>query len=245
MDSIQNRDAFLDNIAQQLNRPLRLSGVERPAFKYRCQQDVMVDFTQAQLAQALVEYTETNLGAQAQIVTSQTVTDAVLAMCKTYAQKADEKSVNIGDLIIGDDPRLLNLLHLNELCQADHKVKIWDQLAGYEENIAFAERANVGIVFAEQALAESGTMVLYSNPKQGRSISLLPEASIFIIPQSALVPRMTQAMAKLHKQTQEGERVPSCVNLISGPSSTADIELIKVVGVHGPMYACYLIVSDL
>ena len=53
-------------------------------------------------------------------------------------------------------------------------------------------------------------------------------------------------MAKvLHKKAQQGERMPSCINIISGPSSTADIELIKVIGVHGPVAKIYLIIDDL
>lgn len=49
---------------------------------------------------------------------------------------------------------------------------------------------------------------------------------------------------QLHQKAQAGERMPSCINIISGPSSTADIELIKVVGVHGPVKAVYLIIED-
>ena len=100
-------------------------------------------------------------------------------------------------------------------------------------------------MFAEQALAESGTMVLYSQPAQGRAISLLPEASVFVVAKSTLAPRLTQATALLHQKASRGERIPSCVNFISGPSSTADIELIKVVGVHGPVFATYVVVDDM
>lgn len=41
---------------------------------------------------------------------------------------------------------------------------------------------------------------------------------------------MAQIAERLHKMAQEGVRMPSCINLIGGASSTADIELIKVWG---------------
>ena len=52
-------------------------------------------------------------------------------------------------------------------------------------------------------------------------------------------------MAKvLHQKAEQGERMPSCINIISGPSATADIELVKVVGVHGPIKVVYLLIDD-
>ncbi|CDK75421.1 transporter [Escherichia coli] len=75
-------------------------------------------------------------------------------------------------------------------------------------------------------------------------MSLLPEYSLFILRKSTILPRVAQLAEKLHQKAQAGERMPSCINIISGPSSTADIELIKVVGVHGPVKAVYLIIED-
>ena len=124
-----------------------------------------------------------------------------------------------------------------------YETYIWDPKLGHE-NIIHAERSQIGIVFAEAGLTESGGIVLFSSPEKGRSVSLLPETSIVILRKSDILPRVAQLAERLHKMAQDGIRMPSCINLIGGASSTADIELIKVWGVHGPVHAAYLIIED-
>ena len=236
---IYNRDSFLDNIAKKLGRQRKTTPLERPALKYRCHHDVMAGTSQEELKDSLFSYTETALGAHAVETTRADLARTLKSVCLDYCLDDDGETAGQGETILSADDRLLAMVDPAHLATDRHTVHVWNQAAGYEPNIAIAERAKVGVVFAEQALAESGTMVLYSNPAQGRAVSLLPEASVFIVPQSALAARLTQATAALHEKAQKGERIPSCVNFISGPSSTADIELIKVVGVHGPR-VCHL-----
>ncbi|OLQ73485.1 hypothetical protein BIT28_21680 [Photobacterium proteolyticum] len=243
---IYNRDSFLDNIAEKLGRERKTTPVERPALKYTCHHEVLADKSQDELKATLIHYTETALGARAIETTKAELTATLKSACLYYVSNEEENTERQdSETILSADKRLLALVNPSELADEQHTVHVWDQSAGYEPNITIAERAQVGVVFAEQALAESGTMVLYSNPAQGRAVSLLPEASVFVVPKSALIPRLTQATAALHEKAKNGERIPSCVNFISGPSSTADIELIKVVGVHGPVYATYVIIDDM
>jgi L-lactate dehydrogenase complex protein LldG len=243
MTQIHHRDAFLATLSERLGRT-RPTQVIRPKLKHTCHLDVLKEHTAEQLTAQFTDYVENNLGAQAEVITSEALTTTILKYTEAYQVFANPEHLNVGEILLSQDPRLLNLLDLNVLSSKNHTVKLWDHHQSHDDNISIAEHANVGVVFAEQALVESGTVVLDSSAPQGRSISLLPEVSIFVIPQSVLMPRMTQACDRLHQLAKNGTRLPSCVNLISGPSSTADIELIKIVGVHGPMYACYLILQD-
>ncbi len=121
---------------------------------------------------------------------------------------------------------------------------VWD-FNQAETNFEKARTANIGVVYGEYGLAESGGIVLFSDKEFGRSVSLLPEKSVVVLRKSTVLPRVAQLAQILHEKAQRGERMPSCVNIISGPSATADIELIKVVGVHGPVNKIYLVIDNL
>jgi L-lactate dehydrogenase complex protein LldG len=146
-----------------------------------------------------------------------------------------------GPLIIADHDYFNRAGTAEALQQRFDTVDRWERSLSREENIAKAEQASVGIVKAELALAESATVVLFSHQGAGRSVSLLPTYTVTVIEQKSIRPRLTQAMSFL-REIGTGE-LPSSVNLISGASSTADIELVRVQGVHGPLATAYVIVS--
>ena len=146
-----------------------------------------------------------------------------------------------GPIVIADHDFFSERDTIDVLKNHFDQVKIWDLTLSREENIAHAEQASIGIAKAELALAESGTVVMFSHLGSGRSVSLLPTYTITVIHKQDLHPRLTQAMSFLREQIDIG--LPTSVNFVSGASSTADIELIRVQGVHGPMAISYIIVS--
>jgi len=92
----------------------------------------------------------------------------------------------------------------------------------------FCARADVGISGVEGALAETGSLVVHSGPGKSRLATLLPPIHMALVPLSCLVPDIFTWAASRH-----GE-MPANLNLISGPSKSADIEFTLTLGVHGP-----------
>ena len=94
------------------------------------------------------------------------------------------------------------------------------------------ERFDGALTGAALAIAETGTLVLDGGPDQGRrALTLLPDLHICVVDAGRLVADVPDAIAAIEPPLREHRRP---LTLISGPSATADIELRRVQGVHGP-----------
>lgn len=91
-------------------------------------------------------------------------------------------------------------------------------------------QAEVGVTGAVAAAAETGTLALAFDADRPRSTSLVPPVHVALVPLVRLVPTYADAVDALAAVRP----VPSGMNLVTGPSSSGDIELTKVRAVHGP-----------
>lgn len=236
--TIQNRDAFLSKIASRLGREKRASEVERPKWSYSPQDAVLKKANADELLEALKTQCT-------KIHTDLLVTDAN-HLPETVKEIVSEYGG--GPVVAWKDDRFgqfgLTPLFKEIWPKENVEVHEWDYSLE-KRNIGYAEHANIGITISDITLAESGTAVLFSGKNRGRTVSFLPAASVILIPKSSLVPRMTQAARLIRERVELGEQVASCINFITGPSNSADIEMNLVVGVHGPVKAAYIVIEDL
>lgn len=98
-------------------------------------------------------------------------------------------------------------------------------------------RADIGITEADYAIADSGTLVLFTNPHKPRLVSLIAPIHVAILDSKKIVPNIFELFRILkYKSDAEihSKNIMSCISFITGPSRTADIELNLTLGVHGP-----------
>ncbi|MFJ7932915.1 lactate utilization protein C [Sporosarcina sp. NPDC096371] len=234
--TIQNRDPFLDKLANRLGRPRLTEGVERPKWGFNPQWGVYAGYTQDQLVDVLEKQCE-----KIHTDFKRTNKTGLSKLLKEVIATYDGQKILASNDRRNEDYGLPTIFE--ELEQQGVDVRLWDS-AKEKDNQVFAEQADIGITFSEITLAESATVTLFNDKNNGRTISLLPTSYIAIIPKSTLVPRMTQATKQIHEAHEQGREVPSCISFISGPSNSADIEMNLIVGVHGPIRATYIVVDD-
>jgi L-lactate utilization protein LutC len=101
------------------------------------------------------------------------------------------------------------------------------QRASFRELVAGCD---LGIVEADAGLAATGTLAVIGTPESPNSLTLLPPANLIIVNADRMRSDLAAAVAAIGAETFTSRRVA----LITGPSRTADIEKMIVIGVHGP-----------
>lgn len=91
---------------------------------------------------------------------------------------------------------------------------------------------------ATAAIAMTGSIILTHSETEGRrALTLIPDYHLCVVRTSQLVETVPEGIRAL------GARRTSPVTTIAGPSATADIEMTRVKGVHGPRTLDVIIVG--
>ncbi|HEV2486690.1 MAG TPA: lactate utilization protein C [Terracidiphilus sp.] len=100
------------------------------------------------------------------------------------------------------------------------------------------EQAEGVVTAAFCGIADSGTIVLHHSSTEGRRVlTLLPDWHLCIL-------RASQVVETLPEYFGRCEQAPGLATYISGPSATADIEMTRIKGVHGPRFLHVILVHD-
>lgn len=109
-----------------------------------------------------------------------------------------------------------------------------------DEGFSSAELDGFDGVMTEStlAIAETGTVVLQHAPGQGRrAVSLVPDYHVCLVKASEVVETVSEAMERLRRTAE------LATTFVSGPSATADIEMTRIKGVHGPRFLNVILID--
>ncbi|HLS94372.1 L-lactate dehydrogenase complex protein LldG [Sphingobacterium allocomposti] len=104
------------------------------------------------------------------------------------------------------------------------------------------EAADVGITTCEALIARNGSVLVSNANAAGRRLSIYPPVHIVVAKASQLVMDIKHGLRRLAERYPN--ELPSMVTLITGPSRTADIEKMLVLGAHGPKDLYVFLVED-
>ena len=103
------------------------------------------------------------------------------------------------------------------------------------------ETDRVAITSAFAAVAETGTLVMRSGAEHPSTLNFVPATHVIVLPVERVVGALEDAFDRLRA---DGAALPSTVNLITGPSRSADIEQTILLGAHGPQRLAIVLVGD-
>ena len=96
-----------------------------------------------------------------------------------------------------------------------------------------AIEGDIALTGVDYAIAETGSCVLIARKGLSRIVSLLPPVHVAVVERGQVLPSLDELFTLRRRDFLRGD-LGSYMNLITGPSRTADIEHTIVTGVHGP-----------
>lgn len=146
-----------------------------------------------------------------------------------HAQSQGEARDYVGGLIAGKTAVASNAPYLEE-CGIRALPEVQGGVTDKDTQRQLCASCDFGITSADYALANTGSLVMLASPAEQRLVSLLPPVHIAVLPVSRLLSSLDELLVVLPNPAEQ----TSSMVLITGPSRSADIELILVRGVHGP-----------
>ena len=110
-----------------------------------------------------------------------------------------------------------------------------------DHNLSPAEldRFDAAVTLGALAIAETGTIILEGVSGQGRrAATLVPDVHVCVLNAGNIVTNVPEAFARL------GSAATLPLTFFSGPSATADIEMTRIKGVHGPRHLHILLLQE-
>lgn len=104
------------------------------------------------------------------------------------------------------------------------------------------EKQTLGVSGCEFLIARLGSIMVSSAMEGGRRMNVYPEIHAVVAYASQILPDLKDAIKAMKKKY--GNRLPSMITNISGPSRTADIEKTLVMGAHGPKELFLFLIED-
>ena len=105
----------------------------------------------------------------------------------------------------------------------------WERASKIMLSEAAPASTDLALSAADFAIAESGTLAFFSGAGRPSAWHFLPEIECVLVDRAAIVPTLEDVFVNLADRT-----LPSTLNLVTGPSRTADIEQTIERGAHGP-----------
>jgi L-lactate dehydrogenase complex protein LldG len=119
----------------------------------------------------------------------------------------------------------------------------WERAPHLERQTGASDGSDhVSLSRAFGGVAESGTLMLVSGEDNPTTLNFLPDTHLVVVSADDIAGDYETVWSRI-RETYGAGQLPRTVNLVTGPSRSADIEQTLILGAHGPRALHILVVG--